>query len=145
MVFVPALHRGPRCANGRPLRSFGSVGKHHTLLYNSAVYFLALAIADKALLHIESLEDLLGQGEMDLIFKDSVLDLPILRKCTKWKGTTEEPMPKHAFTQILRAMLRKAGYFARATIHAIGPVLVKRSTVSHFLQSYFLVPVPFSG
>ena len=93
-----ALHRDPKCANGRPLRSFGSVGKqHHTLLYNSAAYFLALAIADNALLHIESLEDLLkmeipaGQDEIDLMFKDSVLDLPILRKCTKGKGTTEEP------------------------------------------------------
>jgi len=32
---------------------------------------------------IESLEDLL---EMDLMFKDSVLDLPILRKCTKGKA-----------------------------------------------------------
>ena len=78
------------------LRSFGSVGKqHHTLLYNSAAYFLALAIADKALLHIESLEDLLEveipacQDEIDLMFKASVLDLPILRKCTKGKGTTE--------------------------------------------------------
>jgi len=65
----------------------------------SAAYFLALAIADKALLHIESLEDLLeieipaGQDEMELMFKDSVLDLPILRKCTKGKGTTEGQMP----------------------------------------------------
>jgi hypothetical protein len=91
-----------------------------------------LAIADKALLHIESLEDLLeieipaGQDEMELMFKDSVLDLPTLRKCTKGKGTTEEPMPKHAFTQILRAMLRKAGYFAGATIHAIRRFLGKK-------------------
>jgi len=66
----------------------------------SAAYFLALAIADKALLHIESLEDLLemeipaaGQDEMELMFEDSVLDLPILRKCTKGKGTIEEQMP----------------------------------------------------
>jgi hypothetical protein len=83
-------------------------------------------------LHIESLEDLLemeipaGQDEVDLMFKDSVLDLPILRKCTTGKGTIEEPMPKHAFTQILRAMLRKAGYFAGVTIHAIRRFLGKK-------------------
>jgi hypothetical protein len=100
----------------------------YTLLYNSAAYFLALVIADKALLYIESLEDLLkmempaGQDEINFIFKDSVLDLPILRKCTKGKGMTEELTPKHAFTQILRAMLRKAGYFAGATIHTIRRV-----------------------
>jgi len=35
-------------------------------------------------------------------------------------------MPKHAFTQILRAMLRKAGYFAGATIHAIRRFLGKK-------------------
>jgi hypothetical protein len=94
------------------LLSFGSIGKqHHILFYNSAAYFLALVIADKALLHIESLEDLLemeippGQDEIGLMFKDSILDLPILRKYTKGKDTTEEPMPKHAFTRILRAML----------------------------------------
>jgi hypothetical protein len=91
-----------------------------------------MAIADKALLHIESLKDLLemeipaGQNEIDLIFKESVLDLPILRKCTKGKGTTEEPMPKYAFTRMLRAVLRKAGYFAGATIHAIRRFLGKK-------------------
>jgi len=111
--------RGPPC-------SFGSVGKqHHILLYNCTAYFWALAIADKALLHIESLEDLLeikipvGKDKIDLMFEDSVLDLPILRKCTKEKGTIEEPMPKYAFLRIFRATLRKAGYFAGATIHAV--------------------------
>src|SRR2546423_3068638 len=44
----------------------------------------------------------------------------------KEKGTIEEPMPKHTFTQILRARLRKAGYFARATIHAIRRFLGKK-------------------
>jgi hypothetical protein len=57
-----------------------------------------------------------GQDEMELLFKESVLDLPILRKCTKGRGTTEEPMLKHVFLHIFRAMLRKAGYFAGVTI-----------------------------
>ena len=42
------------------LHSFGSAGKEHPkLIYNSVAYFLAMAIADKALYGIESLEDLL--------------------------------------------------------------------------------------
>jgi hypothetical protein len=91
-----------------------------------------LAIADKALLYIESLEGLLemeipaGQDEINLIFKDSVLDLPILRKCTKAKGIIEEPMPKYAFLQIFRAILRKAGYFTGVTIHAVRRNLGKK-------------------
>jgi hypothetical protein len=69
-----------------------------------------LAVADKALLYIELLEDLLeieipaGQDEIDLFFKETVLDLPILRKCTKEKGTTAEIMLKDAFLRIFRAV-----------------------------------------
>ena len=49
---------------------------------------------------IESLDDLQkleippGEEELILSFKESALDRPILRKCTKGKGTTEEKMPK---------------------------------------------------
>jgi hypothetical protein len=84
------------------------------------------------LLHIELLKDLLemkvpvGQNEMNLIFKDCVLDLPILRKCIKGEGTIKELMPKHAYTRILRAGLRKAGYFVEATMHAIRRFLGKK-------------------
>ena len=120
-------------ANERPSHSFGSAGKeHHNLLYNSAAYFLALAIADNALLHIKSLEDLLemeipaGQDEIDLIFEESVLDLPILRKCTKGKDTTEEIMPKEAFLRIFQATLKKTGYFCGSTIHAVRRYLGKK-------------------
>jgi hypothetical protein len=62
-----------------------------------------LAIADKTLLYIESFEDLLEikisaeQDKINFIFKDSVLNLPILRKYIKAKGIIKEPMPKYAF------------------------------------------------
>jgi hypothetical protein len=85
-------------------------------------YFLALIIADKTLFGIESLEDLLeieilaGQNEskMRLILYSRImsLTLPILRKCTKEKGATEEPTLKYAFLSIFRAMLRKARHFS---------------------------------
>jgi hypothetical protein len=59
-----------------------------------------MAVADSALFGIESLDDLQkleippGEEELILSFKESALDRPILRKCTKEKGTTEEKMPK---------------------------------------------------
>jgi hypothetical protein len=65
-----------------------------------------MAVADSALFGIESLDDLQkleippGEEELILGFKESALDRPILRKCTKEKGTTEEKMPKKAFLRI---------------------------------------------
>jgi hypothetical protein len=83
-----------------------------------------MAISDNALFGIESLENLLkmeipaGQDEINLFFKEEVRDLPILRKCTKEKGTTEEIMPKDAFRRIFRAVM-KAGYICGTSIHAV--------------------------
>jgi hypothetical protein len=60
------------------------------------VYFLVIAIADKALYGIESFEDLLkikisaGQDKLKLFFKDTVLDLSILRRCIKEKNTIKK-------------------------------------------------------
>jgi len=48
------------------------------------------------------------------ILRSQSICLPILRKCTKEKGTTKEIMPKDAFLRIFRAMLKKAGYFCGA-------------------------------
>jgi hypothetical protein len=95
-------------------------------------YFLAMAIADKALYGIESLEDLLkieipaGQDELELFFKDSILNLPILRRYTKEKGTIEEIIPKSAFLRIFRAMIRKTGYFYGTSIHAVRRYVGKK-------------------
>ena len=65
-----------------------------------------MVIADKALFGIKLLKDLLemeipaGQDEINLIFKDGVLDLLILRKCTKGKGIIEKLIPKYTFVQM---------------------------------------------
>jgi hypothetical protein len=84
-----------------------------------------MAIADQALFGYETLADLLqqeihaGENELILRFKESVLDKPILRKCTKAGGVTDEPMPKSAFINILRSIFLNAAYLCLVSIHAI--------------------------
>jgi hypothetical protein len=108
-----------------------------------------MAISDNALFSIESLEDLLkmeipaGQDEIDLIFKESVLDLPILRKCTKEKGTTEEIMTKAAFLRIFRAVMKKAGYICGTSIHAVRRYLGKKVDGKLLSSKSLLVSIPF--
>ena len=91
-----------------------------------------MAIADKALYGIESLEDLLkmeipaGQDELELFFKDTVLDLPILRRYTKEKSTIEEIISKSAFLRIFRAIIRKTKYFYGTSIHAVKRYVGKK-------------------
>jgi len=59
-----------------------------------------MVIADNALFGIESLDDLLkleippGDEELELNFKESALDRPILRVCTKGRGTIEDKWSK---------------------------------------------------
>ena len=100
-----------------------------------------MAVADSALFGIESLDDLQkleippGEEELILGFKESALDRPILRKCTKEKGTTEEKMPKKAFLRIFAAMMKKAGYFVERRFMPSGGIWARRSTVSHTPRS----------
>jgi hypothetical protein len=54
-----------------------------------------------------------------LRFHESALERPILRRCPKTGGVTDDPMPESAFTSILKSTLTNAGYFAGLTIHAI--------------------------
>jgi hypothetical protein len=110
---------------------------------------VAIAVADNALYDIESVEDLLkmeipaGQDEIDLIFKESVLDLPILRNCTKEKGTTEEIMPKSTFLRIFRAMMKKAGYMCGTSIHTIRRYLGKMVDGKSHSWKPLPVSIPF--
>ena len=67
-----------------------------------------------------------GENELPLRFKESALNQPILRKCTKAKGVTDEPMPRSAFTAIFGSTLRNAGYFCATSIHAIRRQLGKK-------------------
>jgi hypothetical protein len=53
-----------RCGEGRHyyFRSFGSCGKGHpNLKYDNAAFLLAMVTADKALINIDSLDDLQKQ------------------------------------------------------------------------------------
>ena len=112
---------------------FGAAAKdHHRLFYNDAGFLLAMAIADGALFGYESLAEVQeqripdGDDELILRFKDSALGKPILRKCTKKDGVTDQPMARDAFTEIFRKMLLSAGYFCGTSIHAIRRQLGKR-------------------
>jgi len=65
-----------------------------------------MALADKALFGYDTLADLqeqqmpLGQDELPLRWRESALNKPILRKCTKEGVITDEPMPKSAFCEM---------------------------------------------
>jgi hypothetical protein len=91
-----------------------------------------ITVADDALFGFESLDELLKQeipawqNELILRYRESALDRPIMRKCTKAGGVTDEPMPKAAFTDTFRNMLRNAGYLCTASIHAIRQQLGKK-------------------
>jgi hypothetical protein len=84
-----------------------------------------MAIADGALFGYSSLEDVRkqeipeGQEELILRFHDSALERPVLRKCTKAGGVTDDPMPKGSFTDIFKSTLTNAGYFCGVSIHSI--------------------------
>jgi uncharacterized protein DUF3435 len=103
---------------------FNTAGREHEkFIYNDAAFLLVMAIADGALFGYETLDDLQmqeipeGENELPLRFKESALNQPILRKCTKAKGVTDEPMPRSAFTAIFGSTLRNAGYFCATSIH----------------------------
>ena len=91
-----------------------------------------MAMADGALFGYNTLADLqeqeipAGDTETVLRFKESMLDKPILRKCTKAGGVSDEPMPRSAFTDILRNTFRNAGYLCTTSIHAIRRQLGKK-------------------
>ncbi|KAK5045118.1 hypothetical protein LTR84_009451 [Exophiala bonariae] len=97
--------------------SFGAAIKEYKrLFYNDTDFLLAIAIADGALFSYDTLDDVrqqiipTGKDEVILRFKDAALDRPILRKCTKAGGVTDDPMPKSAFLAIFKSTLINAGY-----------------------------------
>jgi hypothetical protein len=112
--------------------SFGAAAKEHKrLFYNDAGFLLMMAIADGALFGYDTLDDLrqqvipAGKDEVILRFKESALDQPILRKCTKAGGVTNDPMPKGAFLAVFKSTLINAGYLWNLSIHAIRRSLGK--------------------
>jgi len=111
---------------------FGTVlQEHDKFIYDDTSFLLNMAFADKALFGYDTLADLQeqkipkGQDAVVLRWRKSVLDKPILRKCTKAGGVTEEPMPRSAFSQMFQDALLNAGYFCAASVHSIRRQLGK--------------------
>lgn len=94
---------------------FGTACREHDrFIHDDSAFLLTMAMADKALFGYETFVDLQeqeippGENELVLRFKKSMLDKPILRKCTKVSGVTDESMPRSAFSDILRNAFRNA-------------------------------------
>ena len=91
-----------------------------------------MAISDNALFGITSVKALQQmeipseQDELILVYNEDVKDTYVLKKCTKAKGVTEEPMPKSAFCAIFQALMKIIGYFCGTSIHAIRRYLGKK-------------------
>ncbi|KIW99701.1 uncharacterized protein Z518_11114 [Rhinocladiella mackenziei CBS 650.93] len=112
---------------------FGTAHREHEMfIYNETGFLLQMALADGALFGIHSIKDLLkkripyGENVLVLRYNESALKKPILRKCTKEGGVTDEPMPKSAFVNIWRSNCSNAGLFEIPTIHAIRRGLGKK-------------------
>jgi len=57
--FCPELRPGVKTCKQEGLRSFITPAREHPkLIYNNTAFFIAIAVADKALFGIESLDDL---------------------------------------------------------------------------------------
>lgn len=105
---------------------FGTVlQEQNKFIFDDVSCLLIMAFADKSLFGLNTLADLQeqqipeGHDELVLRWRDSVLNQPILHKCTKARRVNDEPMPRSAFSQIFQSTLLNAGYFCAASVHSI--------------------------
>lgn len=134
----------------RLLFRFGTAHKEHEkFVYNETGFLLSMVLADGALFGVESVDDLQkkeippGENELVLRYNESALKKPILRKCTKAGGVTDETMPKSAFLAIWRSNTSNAGSFYTPTIHAIRRGLGKKvDSKCLFNSSRLMGPLP---
>ena len=110
-------------AKNRLSDSFGSsTSQHCKLLHDDTQYLLALAIADKAIYGVNSVEEFWelqipsDQDELPLRWNAEVENLPVLRNATMNHIVSEEPLPKNSFDKILKAILKLSGYFGHPTV-----------------------------
>lgn len=84
-----------------------------------------MAFADEAIFGYDTLDDFwdqqipANQSEVQLRWKDSALEQPILRRVHKVKGVLNEPWKQFTFTTIFRALLDSCSYFCEASMHMI--------------------------
>lgn len=99
------------------------------LLHNDTQFLLALALADNAFFGIESPEKLWtiripeGKDHVQLLWREDVKDLPILRKANKNGAVSSKSMSRSQFDEIIKDVLGRAGFFEKPTIHAIRRAL----------------------
>jgi hypothetical protein len=112
---------------------FDSVGKEHEkFVYNDAAFFLVMIIVDNVLFKFKSFDDFqrqeipIDENEFILKYEESILNRPILRKCTKADGVINEFMFKAAFADIFGSTFKNAGYFCVILIHAVRRQLNKK-------------------
>lgn len=112
-------------------RHGSSTTEHPDLSRDDTQYLLALAIADGALLHIKSVQDLWqfqipeGSDELPMLWADHKKNLPVLRKADMTHGVTEEALPAAKFDAIIKSVWHQAGYFKDVTVHCIRRALGK--------------------
>ncbi|KAI4140001.1 MAG: hypothetical protein LQ341_003997 [Variospora aurantia] len=110
----------------------GIAGREHERFIYDMGFLLIMVMADQALFGYDTFADSqeqeipAGQDELVLPLRDSVLDKPIFRKCTKADGVTDEPMPKSAITYIFHNAFLNAGYLCAISIHTIRRQLGKK-------------------
>jgi len=99
--------------------------EHELLIFNTSVYLLGLGFADGALFGYESPSDLWeqeiprGGRVVQLRWKDSWLDRPIMRAVDRDGACNVEPMTLHVFSMLLTKLLARAGYWGRITVHSM--------------------------
>ena len=112
-------------------RHGSSTTEHPDLSRDDMQYLLALAIADGALLHIKSVQELWqfqipeGSDELPLLWADNKKNLPVLRKANMTHGVTEEALTAAKFDAVLKSVWHQAGYFKDVTVHCIRRALGK--------------------
>ena len=116
-------------------------------MYDDTHQLLVMAVADKALDGVETLQDLqqikipAGEEAMILPWKESVQNLPILRQVTMEHGVTEEPWAKTTFDKIFKTVAKQSGYIEAPTVHAIRRAVGKTidgMALSHLHKVVFL-------
>jgi hypothetical protein len=96
--------------------------KTDTLLVNSVLYLLAIALADNAFRDYSTLEEILAielQTDEDLCYiewKDDILDVPFFQTMTS-QGPTGKIQKSTSFGGQLVALSRQAGYEKNITVH----------------------------
>lgn len=88
---------------------------HSKFFYNEIAFLLSLAVADKALYGLNSLQELddiqipEGDDKVQLLWAEEVKSRPILKTVTQNAGVIDKPMTEDAFKKIFESHFEKCG------------------------------------